>query len=61
MKLIGVSTDWALSSVLMISLFLGVVLSAIVVYAKESFNTTIRDTDELVRITGVSTLARIEK
>ena len=61
MKLIGVSTDWTLSSVLMISLFLGVVLSAIVVYAKESFNITIRDTDELERITGVNNLARIEK
>jgi capsular polysaccharide biosynthesis protein len=61
MKLIGVSGDWAMHKVLIVALLLGLVLSAIVVYAKESFNLTIRDADELEKITGVNNLARIEK
>lgn len=61
MNLIGVSGDWAMSRVLIIAFLLGLLLSAIVVYLKESFNITIRDDKELEKITGLNNLANIKK
>lgn len=61
MKLIGVTGDCTLHKVLMISFLLGVLLSVVVVYAKESFNLTIREVEDLEEITGLNNLACLEK
>ena len=56
----GVSSDWSKSKVIVIAFILGVILSMLAVYVVSLMDRTLRDKDDLERLTGSDLLAYIE-